>query len=351
MRVRNVWWLFWICAIGCGDDGANPQPDAANQDSATSDANVPIEDARVDSAQATDAAHDSALPTLPSCTLACDRVIDCAAVTCIGVDWRTARLAQLLCDEACGADSALSANVMTANDCPAVMTLIETASPALDMLCNASPCASACQQFAECTRAQCERYAAQTEAEIAAGCMSWCQDENAGDILGVSCDVLISALETNDPNFAAGCHELGCADMPTCVAYADKTTACMLDNCAGNADAYELGIQQVLVDYCATADDCPAPGTVAMWNEQAVTCSDPPFNAVGPAAPFTSICAGTVGADHADLIAACDTLVDCGAAFASVDLCATFLALEAGAAAKATCIDAANDCPGAFACL
>jgi hypothetical protein len=341
MRLAFLGCLVVLSALGCGDDDGEKLSDAATSDSAFPDSGMSIQDAsQPDVSQG---------PELPSCLLACDRVLDCAAVSCAGVDWRTARLAQDICDDACA--GTLSADVMAANTCDDVMGVVMNSVPALDTLCKSPVCASACQRFAACTRQGCERYAGQTEAQIAAGCMGWCDDESAGGILGVTCDALLDSLDM-DPNFAASCHgSMGCADRPTCIAYAQKTTACALENCAGNADDYAAGIEAVLVDYCATAEDCPAPESIAILLDDAVTCDDPPMNEVGPAAPFTAICAGTVGAPFPDLTAACDTLIACGAEFASSDLCATFLTFDPGTATKVTCIDAASDCTGAFQCL
>jgi len=333
--------LVALAALGCGDDDAGRPADAGTPDAAMADTALPTPDASQPDA--------SVVEDLPSCLLACDRVLDCAAESCAGVDWRTARLAQDICDDACA--GSLSTDVMAANTCDDVMGVVMRSVPALDTLCNSPVCASACQRFGACTHQGCERYASQTEAQLAAGCMEWCDDESAGGILSVTCDALLESLDM-DPNFAASCHgSMGCADRPTCVAYAQKTAACALENCAGNADEYEAGIEAVLTDYCATADDCPAPESIAILLGDAVTCDDPPMDQVGPAAPFTAICAGTVGAPFSDLIAACDTLITCGAEFASSDLCATFLTFEPGTAAKVTCIDAASDCTGAFQCL
>lgn len=337
------------CLVACGgDDDSGPAPDASDQDATTPDTGVPLDDAGVDGSGGT--GGDGSVPMLPPCTLVCDRVLDCASTTCVGIDWQTAGVAQGLCDEACGAT--LNAQVMAASDCTAVMNVVQTAAPTLHMLCNDPPCVSACHEFALCTKSQCERYANQTVEDIAMGCMGWCENDSAGDILNISCEALIDALDQNDPNFAAGCHgSMGCADMPACIAYADKTLGCILDHCEASAADYEMGVHRVLVDYCATGDDCPAPEAIALINGDTITCDDPPLDATGPAAPFTLICAGTVGADYADLLAACDTLITCGAAFADNHLCATYLAFEAGAGTKATCVEMAADCNGAFACL
>ncbi len=347
MPLRLLVILGCSALLACGgDDDGGPAPDASD-DAQTADTGV-SSDAGGDGA--VDAGNDSAVPTLPPCNLVCDRVLDCATETCVGIDWQTARLAQGLCDDACGAQ--LNAPVMAASDCAAVMAVVETAAPTLDMLCNEPPCVSACHQFALCTKQECERYANQTVEDIAMGCMGWCEDDSAGDILNVSCETLISALDQNDPSFAAGCHgSTGCADLPACTAYADKTTGCILEHCDASAADYEMGIHRVLIDYCATGEDCPSAEAIALINGDTITCDDPPLDATGPAAPFTLICAGTVGADYADLLAACDILTACGAAFADSHLCAAYLAFEMGAGAKATCIDMAADCTGAFACL
>jgi hypothetical protein len=337
------------CLLACGgDDDADPVPDAADHDADSADTGMSPHDAGADAAD--DGGSDAAAPMLPPCSLVCDRVIDCASATCIGIDWQTAGVAQRLCDDACGPQ--LNAQVMAAADCAGVMSIVQTAAPTIDMLCNDPPCVSACHQFALCTKQECERYASQTVEDIAMGCMGWCEDDSAGDILNISCEALIDALDQNDPNFAAGCHgSMGCADMTACTAYATKTTGCMLEHCDASAADYEMGIHRVLLDYCATADDCPAPEAIALVNDASVTCDDPPLDATGPAAPFTLICAGTVGADHADLLTACDTLIACGAAFASNQLCAAYLGFEPGAGTKATCIEMAADCTGAFTCL
>lgn len=334
-------WLRMVgvaCVVGCG--GA----DQSSVDAASADAGASVD------AYVADATDEAAAPTLPPCNLACDRVLDCASTTCVGIDWRTARLAQSMCDDACGPQ--FNNDVMAAADCAAVMGIVNTEAPALDTLCNAAPCVSACQQFAVCMKQECERYATQTNESIATGCMGWCQDENAGDILAVSCDALIGALSTNDPAFAAGCHgSAGCADMATCVTYATKSTGCIVDHCAGNAEPYQVGIHELLVEYCANADDCPAPETVALLNDASLACDDPPLDAYGPAAPFTTICAGTVGVTVAELLVVCDTLIACGGAFASADICAVYLTVDAAVVTKASCIDAAVDCTEAFACL
>jgi hypothetical protein len=240
---------------------------------------------------------------------------------------------------------------MEAGSCAEVMDVVRTRAPALDTLCHAPLCETACQQFAQCTRQQCERYADLDTDEIANDCTGWCDEEAATNILQVSCDALISALDT-DPGFAASCHgSAGCAEMADCTAYAEKTRNCMLEHCDGHADAYSAGIQQLLFDYCSTAPDCPSPETIALFNDNAVTCDDPPLDAVGPAAPFTAICAGTVNASYEQLSGVCTTLIDCGGPFTSAGQCATLLASDADPLTKATCIESAADCTEAFACL
>lgn len=337
--------IAWCVACG-GDDGAAPN---THVDGGFADTGVVSDDAATDGAR-DDGATEAATPMLPSCNVACDRVLDCATETCVGIDWRTARLAQDQCDDACS--PTFIGDVMAASDCDGVMAVVSTGAPTLDTLCNQRPCVSACHEFALCTMQECERYATQTLESIEASCMGWCEDENANDILAVSCETLVEALVTNDPNFAASCHgSTGCADMTACATFAEKATGCIVDHCAGNADPYQEGVQQVLLDYCANADDCPAPETIALLNGDAITCEDSPLDAYGPAAPFTAICAGTVGAPYADVLAACDSLILCGAEFASSELCAAFLTFEPGTGTKVACMDAAADCTEVFACL
>lgn len=341
MRVWLFGGLAWlVLGLGCGDDGGVRAPDAGalpTTDGGGADARTPL-------------ASDAAASALPACNLVCDRVLDCASANCAGIDWRTARLAQDLCDDACGAE--LNAPVMAAADCAAVMQVVQTAAPAVDVLCDAPPCETACQQFALCTKSKCTGYADQSVEGIRMGCMGWCDDDNAGDLVSLTCDALVEALTKNDASFAASCHgSTGCAEASACEVYADKTTGCILSHCAGNADAFEAGVHATLVEYCANADDCPAPESIALLTSDAIGCDDPPLDAVGPAAPFTTICDGTVGTSYASLLAACDTVMACGAMLASNELCATSLTFEAGAATKVACIAATNGCAEVFACL
>jgi len=340
MGTRWILGALLACAIGCGSDGSG----GGSVDGGPTDSASTID------AQTADAPNEATVPMLPACSLVCDRVLDCAAMTCVGIDWRTARLAQGMCDATCSPQ--FNSDVMAAADCNAVMGIVAAAAPNLDTLCNAPPCVSACQQFAVCLKQECERYATQTNEAIATGCMGWCEDQSAGDILAVSCESLVDALVTNDPAFAASCNgSTGCAELSACETYATKTTGCVLDHCAGNAEAFETGIHDLLLEYCANADDCPSPEGIAIVNGSSVTCDDPPLDAAGPAAPFTAICAGTVGASAADLVAVCDTLIACGATFASADLCAVYLAADAAVTTKAACVDQSADCTEAFACL
>ncbi len=338
--------LAWLMA--CGSDGGSAKVDGGAS-GAVDDGALPETDAGRDSATDESDAGDASTPRLPTCNLVCDRVLDCATARCVGIGWQTARVAQGMCEDVCG--PAFNHDVMAAVDCAAVMNVVTSAAPSLSALCNERPCASACDAFADCTKTECERYAPLTHEAIVQSCMGWCVDDNAGDILAVTCEDLIDSLD-NDPSFAAGCHgTLGCADVDACTTYAEKTAACMSINCEGRTDEFETGIVAALIDYCAHAEDCPAPESIAIINGETVTCDDPPLDAVGPAAPFTSICAGTVGVSFSDLVSACQTLIDCGAELASAEACATGLTFAAGADTKANCINATIDCGGAFGCL
>jgi hypothetical protein len=297
-----------------------------------------------------DAGSDAAPPTLPVCNVVCDRVLDCGATTCVGIDWRTASLAQTLCDGACSPQ--FNRDVMAAADCTEVMKVVRGTTETLDMLCDQPLCVSACQHFAECTQQECPRYATQTTASIETACMGWCNADNAGGILSLGCGALVSSLNANDASFAASCDgSLGCADKPMCLTYGAKAAGCIRDHCDGNADAYESGLSQLLTDYCASAKDCPSPEAVAVLNDPAILCDDPSLKMLGPGAPFSAVCGGSVGATHAELLTACDKLIACGGMFASNELCAVFLAIGADTATKVTCVQRSKDCTKAVACL
>ncbi len=360
---------FGVCALGCesnsdaaeGDDVfvVNGSPDGGTGSvDATAAAghggtqnSVADAAAVADGASAADAAAiaDVAIPELSPCMLACDRVVDCTAEACSGVDWRTARLAYTACARSC--DDGFAEAIQGAGSCDAVVADARQRIEELNTLCDADICQLACDHFANCVIAACPNFAEDDRDDLIRGCADSCTDEDSGDMLNATCDDLMVAL-SEEERFMASCQDpIVCSGADLCGPYSDKVSGCIVELCSGNADPFATGLQEAIAAFCMDDEDCVSTVDATFILDASITCDSPELRNLGADPPFDRLCAGTLGVSHGELVAACNTLLGCGADLGSVDRCTVLLALSDDPESNAQCIAAAAGCTAAFACV
>lgn len=348
---------FLCCAAGCasdsggGDDGnATVDGGAADGASVGSDAAEESGASEVSEDAAMDAPGDDApIPELPPCTLACDRVVDCATEACSGVDWRTAGLAYTACAEACG--DLFAERILEAESCDTVMDYALRQSADLDTLCEADICELACEHFADCVIEGCLNFDENRRGDLVNGCMNDCTDEDSGDMLNASCQDLMSALSA-DEQFMRLCQEPPtCAGEELCGPYSEKVGGCLVEQCNGNADPFAAGLREALFMFCLDDQDCVTNVEAGIILSESVTCQSDELRNLGSDPLFEPMCTGTVGASHDELMAVCNALLGCGIDLGSADRCAVLLALDATAASIVECVNSAAGCLAVFACM
>ena len=299
-------------------------------------------------AAAPDAGADGAAAdglALPPCVAACDRVAECFVEDCPALDWQAAGTVFRDCAAICDPSFASEAAGLS---CDALVDLTRSSAPDLALLCDA-PCDAGCGRFADCAVDGCDGLGAADRDGVFMACSAWCTPEVAGDLLLARCADVVTILRDN-PEYATACGgSRTCPGPALCEPFAARVTSCVIEHCAGNAEAFETGISEVLFDYCSSAEDCPAEDGVAFIID--ATCDMPPLDTFGPAAPFTAICDGTFGTVSAEVGAACDRLLSCGVPLRSRDTCLVLISFGADPSSLATCVTAAADCTGAQACL
>ena len=334
----------------CGDDGSSA--DAADgsdagdsEDGLTGGESSPVEpDAGIG-----DTGTDG--PMLGTCELACDRVVDCAADACVGVDWQTAGAAQAACVDAC--DASLGGALLEADGCADVLQLATAAAPALQAICDATLCETACDHFAGCTVEGCVGFDPDSRDDLASSCLGWCDDETAGELLVVDCPTLVDSLQ-GDPSFAATCNNSSeCAPLPECTARAEKTSGCLVQACDADSVGFGPGFADVLAASCDDPDECPTVGEAAYINDPATTCDSPGLVELPDIALFDGLCHPGPGASAAEVRAGCEAIEACPffSGLATVDRCMASLALDAATATLVACLIAGADCAEQMTCF
>jgi len=294
-----------------------------------------------------DTTPDVEIAPLPTCVQACDRLVECAQGRCIGITWQTVGLLWSACNDACTDSSA--AALLDAATCDQVYAQGVVLLPNLDTACNSDVCELACGHLADCVIDECPLVNPPARAGIVSDCQTNC-DNGAVDLLGASCTEVITMASQN-PQFEAICYGGACAPAQQCVAYGDKTSQCIVQNCAGNADAYQTGLAEALAIYCQTEPDCPPASGVQAVLDPAITCADPMLAGLGTQAPFVDLCSGNLGVAAADLRTACEALAGCNLEIGTVDTCMVYLAMSGAAAAVQACIANGSTCGDRAACL
>ena len=324
----------------CGDDATAPGEEA------------PIVDAgAVDSAVGGTDASTGMLPMLSACERACDRVVDCAVNACQGADWRTAGEVNGACSDAC--DEQLAEAVLGESDCDGVFEMAVAAAPKIQQICDSDICETACDHFADCVIQECEAVVPANRGAYADSCIMWCDDENAGQLLGADCVPLVESLQ-DEPAFAASCSEGDvCAQPDDCAAYAKKVSGCLVDNCGVESEPFGPGLEQAFAANCDDPMECPSAGEAAYVNAETTTCDSDGLVDLPELPVFDGLCNPPPGATGPEVRAACEAIETCPffVSLASVDLCMVSLAFDPDTPAFVTCLLAGADCTEQEACF